>query len=157
MTSWWPIMPVPDCVEWNISVSLSDPDTLTPQRDHLPLPALSCLWNSCILLGTAAEVQEYRPSRSRTAPIRAVLWHRVRLTSVFFLSSWPQVGKQLRPAWAWETGWCPSTTPTQKTWPTWRHRTPSEQRKTASPWAWQSKEFYHAQQNPASLSPDSRA
>lgn len=76
-------MPVPDCVEWNISVSLSDPDALTPQRDRSPLPALSCLRNSCILLGKAAEVQEYRPSWGRMAPIRAVPWDRVRLTSVF--------------------------------------------------------------------------
>lgn len=44
-------MPVPDCVEWNISFSLSRPDTLTPQRDHLPLPTrldvLYFSWNGC--------------------------------------------------------------------------------------------------------------
>lgn len=49
------------------------------------------------------------------------------------LSSWPPAVRLPRPVWAWAIGWCPSTTRTPRRWTTWRHRTRSERRRTASP------------------------
>lgn len=73
-------MPVPDCVEWNISVSLSDPDAPTPQRDCLLLQTHLPTSFSCINLGTAAAVTR---TSTRIAQTRAVFCNHARLISVF--------------------------------------------------------------------------
>ena len=48
-------------------------------------------------------------------------------------SSLHRVEKQPRPELGWETGWCPSLTPMLRIWPTLRHKTRSEERRTPSP------------------------